>query len=76
MLIPYTVFGDKFLVPTRSLMKIFHCQTFLHNAFHVRVVQRIPKLILLTKLNVYTHINLMNKGLSIAHKLHVRCDPS
>ena len=47
--------------PTMFLMKVFRCEYFLHNAFHVGVRQRSPKLILHAIPDVYPHANFMNK---------------
>ena len=71
MLLRYAVFDVNFLVPTRFLMKIFRCNVFLNDAFHVGVRQRSQYLILHRILDIYLHISFMNKGMSIVQKMHV-----
>ena len=44
---------SQFSFPARFLMKGFPCAYFSHDAFHVGVRQRSPKLILHTILDVY-----------------------
>ena len=46
----------------------------LHDAFHVGFRKGIPKLILHTIFDVKPYFNLMNKGLLIYQKLHLRCN--
>ena len=49
---------------------------FVHNAFHIKVSQITPKLILHKIINVYPRIDFIIKGLSIFQKLHVQYDSS
>ena len=49
---------------------------FLHNSFHVGVMQITLNLILYKILDTQPHIKFINRGLSIVQKLNVKCDSS
>ena len=51
-----TVFGSRKVFDGRILLKFL-----LQNVSHARVCQITPKLILYTKIDIYPHINCMNK---------------
>ena len=47
---------------------------FKHDSFRFGVRQRIQKMILHQILDVYPHISFIDKGMTIVHKMHMRCD--
>ena len=74
MRVQYAVSDVKVLVTASFLMKVFHSNDFLNNAFHVSVRQRVRKSVLYQILDIYPHISFMNKGLSVVQKLHMKYD--
>ena len=73
MFVQYAVFDVKFSAPTKFLMKGFHSDKILNDAFCVSVRYIGPKFIFHQIIDIYTHIRFMNKELSIFFRNYM-CD--
>ena len=63
MLIQYTMFGINFLVPSRFLIKLVSCDSFLYDTFYGWVSKRSQKIFLHKTVNIYPCTTFMDKRL-------------